>query len=79
MAAAVFCFAGAALGFIGLIHAPKVGWNANGEVALGYAFFGIILLAFWFLRRGQEPEAIAEDVLALPEPRATEAPAAAGS
>ncbi|MGZ4626382.1 MAG: regulator [Kineosporiaceae bacterium] len=77
--AAGYCFAGAVLGFVGLINASKVGWNVGGQVALGYAFGGIILLAFWFLRRGQEPEAIAEDVVTLPEPRAAEAPAAAGS
>ena len=46
VAAAVFCFAGAVLSFVGLIHAPEVGWNANGEVALGYVFFGIICLVF---------------------------------
>jgi AGZA family xanthine/uracil permease-like MFS transporter len=46
VAAAGFCFAGAALSFIGLIHAPEVGWNANGQVTLGYMFFGIVCLLF---------------------------------
>ena len=46
VAAAIFCFTGAVLSFVGLIHAPEVGWNANGEVALGYVFFGIVCLAF---------------------------------
>lgn len=46
VAAAAFCFTGAALSFIGLIHAPEVGWNANGQVALGYVFLGITCLAF---------------------------------
>lgn len=44
--AAVYCFIGAALGFIGLIHAEQVGWNVGGQIALGYAFAGIILLLF---------------------------------
>jgi AGZA family xanthine/uracil permease-like MFS transporter len=46
LAAAAFCFAGAALTFVGLIHAPEVGWNANPGVALGYVFFGLVCLAF---------------------------------
>jgi AGZA family xanthine/uracil permease-like MFS transporter len=36
--AAILCAAGAALPFIGLIHGEHVAWNANGGVALGYAF-----------------------------------------
>ncbi|HEY9418312.1 MAG TPA: regulator, partial [Pseudonocardia sp.] len=47
--AAVYCFIGAALGFIGLIHAEHVGWNVGGQIALGYLFAGIVLLAFWLL------------------------------
>ncbi|WP_255621382.1 regulator [Pseudonocardia sp. DSM 110487] len=50
-AAAVYCFAGAVLGFVGLIHAEQVGWNVGGQIALGYAFAGIILLAFWLMTR----------------------------
>jgi adenine/guanine/hypoxanthine permease len=33
--AGIFAVGGAALSFVGLIHAEKVGWNANGPVALG--------------------------------------------
>jgi adenine/guanine/hypoxanthine permease len=44
--AAIFAFVGSALSFIGLIHAEKVQWNANGEVALGYLFMGLVCLAF---------------------------------
>jgi adenine/guanine/hypoxanthine permease len=47
----VYCLAGAALGFVGLIHAEQVGWNVGGQIALGYAFAGIILLAFWLMTR----------------------------
>ncbi|MEN3309429.1 MAG: adenine/guanine/hypoxanthine permease [Micromonosporaceae bacterium] len=45
-AAAGFATAGAALSFIGLIHAPKVGWNASGQVSLGYLFVAVICVAF---------------------------------
>lgn len=50
--AAIYCFIGAVLGFIGLIHAEQVGWNVGGQVALGYLFGGIILLAFGFFTKG---------------------------
>lgn len=49
--AAVYCLVGALLGFIGLIHAEKVGWNVGGQVALGYLFAGIVLLGFWLATR----------------------------
>ena len=51
--AAIYCFIGAALGFIGLIHAEQVGWNVGGQIALGYAFGGVILLVFWLVNRRQ--------------------------
>ncbi len=50
--AAVYCFIGAALGFVGLIHAEHVGWDVGGQIALGYAFAGIILLGFALATRG---------------------------
>jgi len=53
ISAAVYCFIGAALGFIGLIHAEQVGWNVGGQIALGYAFAGIVLLGFAFVNRGR--------------------------
>lgn len=46
ISAAVFAFGGSVLSFVGLIHAEKVEWNANGQVALGYLFVGLICLAF---------------------------------
>ncbi|MDT7709528.1 MAG: adenine/guanine/hypoxanthine permease, partial [Pseudonocardiales bacterium] len=49
--AAVYCFIGAAVGYVGLIHAPSVGWGVGGQIALGYLFAGIILLAFGLVRR----------------------------
>jgi AGZA family xanthine/uracil permease-like MFS transporter len=51
LASATYCFAGAILGFVGLIHAPQVGWNVGGQIALGYTFSGLILLVFWLANR----------------------------
>ncbi len=51
LAAAAYCLAGAILGFIGLIHAEQVGWNVGGQIALGYLFAGLVLLALL----GREP------------------------
>ena len=44
--AAVYCAAGAVLSFVGLIHGAKVGWNVDGQVALGYLFAAVVCLAF---------------------------------
>jgi adenine/guanine/hypoxanthine permease len=80
VSAAVYCFIGAALGFIGLIHAEQVGWDVGGQIALGYAFAGIILLGFAFVTRGQvrskteEPRTATIDE--APQPPAVDAPAA---
>jgi AGZA family xanthine/uracil permease-like MFS transporter len=49
--AAIYCFAGAVLGFIGLIHAEAVGWDVGGQIALGYAFAGVVLLIFALVNR----------------------------
>ncbi|MHA6780580.1 regulator [Pseudonocardia saturnea] len=73
--AAIYCFIGAALGFVGLIHAESVGWNVGGQIALGYLFGGIILLIFALTTRGT-PEATT-DVAEVPEQRPAEQPAAA--
>jgi AGZA family xanthine/uracil permease-like MFS transporter len=84
-AAAAYSFAGAVLGFIGLIHAQSVGWDVGGQIALGYLFAGIVLLAFGLVerRRGSgvsadaAPERADGEEAALPEPREETAPAAA--
>jgi AGZA family xanthine/uracil permease-like MFS transporter len=65
VAGAIYCFIGAALGFVGLIHAPRVGWAVGGQVALGYLFSGIILLGFWLVTRHRGETAELE-----PEPSA---------
>ncbi len=44
--AAIYCVIGAILSFAGLIHAAQVAWNAGGQVALGYLFFGLVCLGF---------------------------------
>jgi AGZA family xanthine/uracil permease-like MFS transporter len=46
ISAAIFALVGSVLCFVGLIHAEKVQWNANGQAALGYLFVGLICLAF---------------------------------
>ena len=46
--AAIYCAAGAALSFVGLIHGAKVGWDIDGQVALGYLFAGAVCLLFHF-------------------------------
>lgn len=63
--AAIACGVGAVLSFIGLIHAPEVAWAANPSVALGYLFFGIVCLAYWFLPGARTPVTVDEaDVVA---------------
>jgi len=48
--AAIYCGAGAVLSFVGLIHGAKVGWNIDGEVALGYLLAAAVC-ALFALRR----------------------------
>ena len=58
---------GAALSFIGLIHAPEVAWAASPAVALGYLMFGLVCLTFWLLPGGpggKEPIEITDDAVA---------------
>jgi AGZA family xanthine/uracil permease-like MFS transporter len=71
-AAAAYSLAGAVLGFIGLIHAPSVGWAVGGQIALGYLFAGIVLLGFGLVqrRRGQD---------VAPEPADEESTGSTGS
>ena len=68
LAAAAYCFVGAALGFIGLIHAEQVGWNVGGQIALGYAFGGVILLLFALGTRRSATAAGATDAAPAPAP-----------
>jgi adenine/guanine/hypoxanthine permease len=60
--AAIFSGAGAVLTFVGLIHAEKVQWNADGKVSLGYLFLTVVCVLF---------------ALTKPEPRVPEADEAA--
>jgi adenine/guanine/hypoxanthine permease len=64
--AAIYCTAGAALSFIGLIHGEHVAWNANGGVALGYAFAGIVCLLFAYTRPAHGTPAAAPTEQAAP-------------
>jgi AGZA family xanthine/uracil permease-like MFS transporter len=78
--AAVYCFIGAVLGFIGLIHAEQVGWDVGGQIALGYALAGIILLGFAFVTRHEVPvkpdEPSTATIDEAAQPPAVDAPAA---
>ncbi|MFG1989751.1 regulator [Actinoplanes sp. NPDC048988] len=61
--AAIFAGSGAALSFVGLIHAPKVQWNADGQVTLGYLFLATVCVIFALTRpapREPEPEETVE-------------------
>lgn len=49
--AALASAVGALLSFIGLIHAPEVGWAANPQVALGYLLLGVVCLGYGALQR----------------------------
>jgi adenine/guanine/hypoxanthine permease len=51
LGAALYCLVGAALSFVGLTHAAQVGWNAAGQVSLGYLFAGIVCLIFVVINR----------------------------
>ena len=65
--AAIASAVGAALSFIGLIHAPEVAWAASPAVALGYLMFGLVCLTFWLLPGGpggKEPIEITDDAVA---------------
>jgi AGZA family xanthine/uracil permease-like MFS transporter len=56
---------GAALSFVGLIHAAEVEWAANSEVALGYLLFGAVCVAWSFLPGAGDPVEVDEsDVVA---------------
>jgi len=53
--AAIAAVVGATMSFIGLIHAPEVGWAANPQVALGYLMFAIVCVAYSFLPGASTP------------------------
>ncbi|WP_405140818.1 hypothetical protein OG589_28140 [Sphaerisporangium sp. NBC_01403] len=69
-----YAFGGAVLSFIGLIHGVKVEWNANSQVALGYLFAGLVLVAFAFLRPSTAKAADQPETTGAPTP--AEVPAA---
>jgi adenine/guanine/hypoxanthine permease len=66
--AAVFSGAGAVLTFVGLIHAEKVQWNADGQVTLGYLFLTVVCVLFALSRpapRTPSPEETASEPVAV--------------
>lgn len=63
--AAIAATVGAALSFIGLIHAPEVSWAASPAVALGYLFFAAVCLAYSLLPGAKDPVVVDEsDIVA---------------
>ncbi len=63
--AAIAAAVGAALSFIGLIHAPQVEWAASPAVSLGYLFFAVVCLIYHVLPGSKEPVVVDEsDVVA---------------
>ena len=64
--AAIFSASGAVLTFIGLIHAEKVQWNADGEVTLGYLFLTVVCVLF-ALRKPTPREPDAAELALLAE------------
>ena len=77
--AAIYCAAGAVLSFVGLIHGAKVGWDVDGQVALGYLFAAAVCLLFHFRKvpprePGPDEVLLAEEgsVAAGPVPAAAE-------
>jgi AGZA family xanthine/uracil permease-like MFS transporter len=82
ISAAAFAGVAAVLSFVGLIHAPKVGWNADGPVALGYLGMAVVLLLFALTRptpRIPDAEELALDAVhgggpLKPSPAATASP-----
>ncbi|AEA23437.1 Xanthine/uracil/vitamin C permease [Pseudonocardia dioxanivorans CB1190] len=90
-AAAAYSAIGAVVGFFGLIHAPQVGWNVGGQIALGYLFAAVVLGVFGLVvrRRGvggdgvRTDQPVAADLVGaepgegVPTPRHAAEPAAA--
>jgi AGZA family xanthine/uracil permease-like MFS transporter len=53
--AAIFAGAGAALSWIGLLHADAVKWGAAPQVALGYLLLALVLLGIGAVQRRSAP------------------------
>jgi AGZA family xanthine/uracil permease-like MFS transporter len=61
------------LSFVGLIHGAKVGWDVDGQVALGYLFAAAVCLLFHFRKvpprvPGPDEALLAEEGPATVEP-----------
>jgi AGZA family xanthine/uracil permease-like MFS transporter len=73
LAAGIAAATGAALSFVGLVHAPEVAWAANPQVALGYLLMGAVCVAAGALRGHPSPADAG-----APAETPAETPAAAG-
>ena len=71
---AVAALVGAALSWVGLLHADQVGWGAAPGVALGYLLLAVTLAGIGQLqRRVPEPDVAPNDVPATDAFATTEA------
>ncbi len=59
--AAGYSAGGAILGFIGLVHGSRVGWDIGPQIALGYLFAAAILAAFGLLNRGKAADLASDE------------------
>ena len=63
--AALAALVGAALSFVGLIHAPEVGWAESPQVALGYLLFALVCGVYSLLPGSRRPVVVDEsDIVA---------------
>jgi AGZA family xanthine/uracil permease-like MFS transporter len=84
---AAFALVASALSFVGLIHAPKVGWDVDRPVALGYLLVALVCGLFALTRpeprvpesdeleldrqHGGQPNPVSTDAMPVPPPAAT--------
>jgi AGZA family xanthine/uracil permease-like MFS transporter len=64
MRAAIGAAVGAALSWVGLLHADQVGWGAAPGVALGYALLGVVLVGIGLV---QGPRKTAPEIVDIQE------------
>jgi AGZA family xanthine/uracil permease-like MFS transporter len=79
--AAGYSAGGAVLGFIGLVHGQKVGWDIGGQIALGYLFAAVVLVGFglWQQRVAKADTVSSETASAVSEADREAAEVSAGA
>lgn len=56
LAASLYAFITGGLAFIGIIHAPEIGWAQGADVALGYTLMAVVLLLINYYRKESDAE-----------------------